>query len=77
MEAGKRQSHSRVHRNVKVERGGALADATRGIVVRSVARAEVAAVLARVCNGDTAQMGANAEDDQPGRVLHNKVDSSK
>src|SRR5262245_62968981 len=42
-----------------------LADAAGGIVLRAVARAEEAVVIALMRDRDAAEMGANADHDQP------------
>src|SRR3546814_8954767 len=60
----------RILRNLEVRRRGAFTDARGGVVVRSVARAEIAAVIALVlafCRAqrNAAQMGADAKRDQP------------
>ena len=53
--------------HLQVEGGGAAADATGAVVVRAVARAEPAVVIAGVGNGHTAKMGAHTKDNQPGK----------
>ncbi len=57
--------HSRIFRHHQVLWRGALADAARGVVVRAVAGAKVAAEIASVGDGHAAQMRADANDDQP------------
>src|SRR3546814_19072091 len=64
------RSLERILRNLEVRRRGAFTDARGGVVVRSVARAEIAAVIALVlafCRAqrNAAQMGADAKRDQP------------
>jgi hypothetical protein len=58
-----------VRRQLQVEGSRALTDAARGIVVRAVARAEVAVVLAGVRDGHTAKVRADAKNDKPLRAL--------
>merc|ERR1719206_1513031 len=48
----------------EIERCRALPDASRGVVVRSVARAVVATEITSVGNWHTAQMCADSDDDQ-------------
>src|SRR6516162_239230 len=64
-----------VGRHREVERCRAQADAARGIVLRTVAGAEPAAELPARIGGrgaerDAAEMGADADDDQPVLFLH-------
>src|SRR5688500_15222570 len=59
-----------IFRHGEVEWRRAFADASGGVVVRPMAWAEIAAILAAVLargdtQGDAAQMGADAERDQP------------
>ena len=54
-----------VRGDLQVKRRGSLPDATAGVVVRTVARAEPSVVLAGVADGDAAQVGADAKDDEP------------
>lgn len=56
--------------DLQVEGGWALADATAGVVMWSVARAVVAAVVSRIGDRHAAQVSADANDDEPLRVLH-------
>lgn len=49
----------------QVEGGGAFPDATRGVIVGSVAGAVVAAKLASVGDGNASKVGAHADEDQP------------
>lgn len=51
--------------NLEVQRGGALADTARDVVVRTVAGAEPAAVVAGLADGHTTQVGADTQHDQP------------
>ena len=51
--------------NLQVERRGALSYPARDVVVGTVARAEPATVVTGLTNGDTTQMGANTQHDQP------------
>lgn len=46
--------------DLEVERGGSLSYAARDVVVRAVAGAEPAAVVAGLADGDTAEMRADA-----------------
>lgn len=48
-----------VLRNLEVERCGSLSYAARNVVVGTVARAEPAAKVASLANGDTTEMGAD------------------
>lgn len=54
---------------LKIEGGGALADASGGVVVGPVAGAVVAAEVAGVGDGYATQVGAHPDDDQPLGVL--------
>src|SRR6185312_8593439 len=54
-----------VRRQVEILRRRALTDAAGGIVLRAVAGAEPAIVLALVRERDTAEMGADADHHQP------------
>ena len=54
-----------VRGDLQVKGRGSLTDATAGIVVRTVARAEPTVVLAGVTDGDAAQVGADAKNDEP------------
>src|SRR6202040_138455 len=45
--------------------GGSLANATGGVVLRAVAGAEEAVVVALIGDRDAAEMGADADHDQP------------
>lgn len=59
-----------VARHFQVQRGWALTDTARGVVVRSVARAEVATEVTGTIDGHAPEVGADAKHDQPLRVLH-------
>ena len=50
--------------NLEVQRRGPLPDPARAVVVRAVARAIVAAEGPGVSDGDAAQVGAHAEEDE-------------
>ena len=54
-----------VRRHFKVERVGSLSNASRGIVVRSVARAKPAAKFTSAGNWHAAQVSAHTQQDQP------------
>lgn len=54
-----------VRGDLQVEGCRSLTDATAGVVVRTVARAEPTIVLAGIADGDAAQVGADAKDDEP------------
>mmetsp|Transcript_11287 Transcript_11287/g.33451 ORF Transcript_11287/g.33451 Transcript_11287/m.33451 type:complete len:247 (-) Transcript_11287:63-803(-) len=54
-----------VRRHLEVVRGRTLADTPRNVVVRAVARAEPALVVAGVRDGHAAEVGAHSEDDEP------------
>src|SRR5471030_1683183 len=54
-----------VGRHRQVGGRGSLADAARGIVLRAVARAKEAVVIALMGDRDAAEMGADADHDQP------------
>lgn len=58
-----------VGRDFQVEGRRALADAAAGVVMRAVARAVIAAIVAGVGDRNAAQVRANAEDDEPLGVL--------
>lgn len=51
--------------DLKVQRGGALSYPARDIVVGAVARAEPATIVTGLTNGDTTQVGADTQHDQP------------
>jgi hypothetical protein len=51
--------------NLQVERCGALSYPARDIVVGAVARAEPATKVTGLANGDTTQVGADTQHDQP------------
>src|SRR5579863_6177283 len=59
-----------VGRNDEIIRRGPLADAARRIVDRPVAGAEPAVVRTLMAERDAAEMGADADDDQPFGLLH-------
>eukprot|EP00966_Prymnesium_polylepis_P123189 2848104-Prymnesium_polylepis.2 len=59
-----------VGRHLEVERRRPLADAPRRVVVRAVARAEPAIVVARTVDRHAAQVRAHAKDDERLRLLH-------
>lgn len=54
-----------VGRNLQVQGSGALADAARDVVVRTVAGAEPTAKVAGLADGDTAEVGADTNHDEP------------
>src|SRR5216110_2426489 len=54
-----------VRRQRQVGRGRASADASGGIVLRAMARAEPAAKFALMSERNAAEMGADADHDQP------------
>src|ERR1700716_1196864 len=54
-----------IGRDCQVGRGWSLANAARGIVLRAVAGAEEAVVIALMGDRDATQMGADADHDQP------------
>lgn len=54
-----------VHGDLEVRGCGAAADAARDIVVRAVARAVPAVVVARIRDGHAAKVRADADDDEP------------
>lgn len=53
----------------EVEGSRTLSDSTGDIVVRTVARAEPTVVVTGLTNGDTTQMGADTQHNEPSRVL--------
>ena len=55
--------------DLEVERSGALPDSAAGVVMAAVAGAVVTSELSGVGDGDAAEVGAHAEDDQPLGVL--------
>src|SRR6185369_5390146 len=55
----------RIGRKLEVTRRRTFADATGGVVLRAVARAEPAAELALMRDRDAAEVGADADHDQP------------
>lgn len=59
--------------NLEVQRSGALANTARDVVVRTVAGAEPAAVVAGLADGHTTQVGADTQHDQPLRALDTVV----
>src|SRR5664280_325689 len=62
-------AEERVFGHGQVRRRRALTDAARGVVDRAVARALPALVLPFVAERHAAEMGADAADDQPFRLL--------
>src|SRR5664279_5040181 len=54
-----------VRRQVEILRRRTFPDAAGGVVLRAVARAEPAVILALVGERDAAEMGADTNDDQP------------
>src|SRR4029077_13352342 len=74
-EANRGGGEKLVGRHREIEGGGPEADTARGVVLRAVAGAEPAAELAarigrRRAERDAAEMGADADDDQPFGLLH-------
>lgn len=62
-----------VRGNLEVQRSGTLADTAGDIVVRTVARAEPAAVVTGLADGHTTQVGADTQHDQPLGLLNTLV----
>ena len=60
--------HEFIIGNLEVERGGSFPDATRCVVMGSVAGAIVTSELSRIGNRNASQVGAHAQDDEPLRV---------
>jgi hypothetical protein len=58
---------------LEVQGSGTLADTAGDIVVRTVARAEPAAVFTGLADGHTTQVGADTQHDQPLGLLHTLV----
>src|SRR4249919_1189762 len=54
-----------VRRQRQISRCRAAPDTSRGVVDRAVARAEPTAIFALMCERDTAEMRANADDHKP------------
>lgn len=54
-----------VRGDFQVERGGPLPDPAGRVIVRPVARAVVAAEVSRIRDGHAAQVGADADQDDP------------
>src|SRR3979411_2902661 len=54
-----------IGRHRQIGRRGSLANATGGVVLRAVAGAEEAVVIALMGDRDAAEMGADADHDQP------------
>merc|ERR1711868_264901 len=59
-----------IERNLKVKRSWTLPDSSAGVIMTSVARTIVSSKFSSVGDGDTSEMGADSEDDQPLGVLH-------
>lgn len=51
--------------DLQVERSRASSNSSRNIVVRTVARAEPSSVISSLSNGDTTQVGADTQHDEP------------
>ena len=60
--------HTDIH--LKVEWSRTLPDPAAGVVMTAVAGTIVTSELSGVGDGDTAEMGADTEDDQPLGLLH-------
>ena len=59
-----------VSTNLKVKRSWTLPDSSAGVIMTSMARTVVSSKFSGVSDGDTSEMGADSEDDQPLGVLH-------
>lgn len=55
--------------NFKVKRSRTLSDSTRDIVVRTVTGAEPTVVVTSLTDGNTTQVGADTQHDEPRRIL--------